>query len=361
VAEGYSRTFRLELEGTGAQEMLKIRNQIAHDQAAALLRFMYSPYSIKDGTVKLNMSRVVVATPTYRSLPDVTALVQMLKEDGALLHNFDPNADEERFDLKLFPGIDLITLRKVLTACNSLDGIPGAVHHNPFGDRVKEGAKLKFVLLLIMRDENSAKKAVLSLCAIRHVIAKVCRYIDYIPDNPNSFKEKDLNDRLMAVQIQRDIRAPLEANKVVREFARCLDAAASKPRAEGCTPQDVTSSYVHKDYQPKAIDAASAGSPGFSKFTTSIMAAASGAGAGAGAGASKPKALTGNARKAQLAQEAAAQKQQERQLAAMVPKVTASNMSKEEQANLQNGFADLVASTKPLRHHCVRSRLMTSQ
>ena len=104
------------------------------------------------------MARVVVATPTYRSLPDVTALVQMLKEDGALLHNFDPNADEERFDLKLFPGIDLITLRKVLTACNSLDDIPGAVHHNPFGDRVKEGAKLKFMLLFIMRDVRTVRR-----------------------------------------------------------------------------------------------------------------------------------------------------------------------------------------------------------
>jgi hypothetical protein len=97
---------------------------------------------------------------------------------------------------------------------------------------------------------------------------------------------------------------------------------------------------VHKDYHPKVIDTASAGSPGFSKFTTSIMAAASGT--GAGAGAPKPKALTGNARKAQLAQEAAAQKQQEKLLAATVPKVTASNMSKEEN-NLQNGFANLIA------------------
>jgi hypothetical protein len=185
----------------------------AHDQAAALLRYLYSPYSIKDGTVKLNMARVVVATPTYRSLPDVIALVQMFKEDGILLHNFDPNADEERFDLKLFPRTDLITLRKILTACNSLDGIPGAVHHNPFGDRVKEGAKSKYTLLFIMRDEHSAKKAVLALCSIRHVIAKVCRYIDYIPDNPNSFRKKDLNDRLMACQILRDSRAPSKRTK----------------------------------------------------------------------------------------------------------------------------------------------------
>ena len=88
---------------------------------------------------------MVVATPTNRSIPDVTALVQMFKEDGVLLYNFDPNADEERFDLKLFPGIDLITLRKVLIACNSMDDIPGAVHHNPFENRVKEGAPLKYV------------------------------------------------------------------------------------------------------------------------------------------------------------------------------------------------------------------------
>ena len=42
-----------------------------------------------------------------------------------------------------------------------------------------------------MRNELSAKKVVLSLCAHRHVIAKVCRYIDYIPDNPNSFRKKE--------------------------------------------------------------------------------------------------------------------------------------------------------------------------
>ena len=83
------------------------------------------------------------------------------------------------------------------------------------------------------------------------------------------------------------------------------------------------------------------GSPGFSKFTTSIMAAASGA--CAGAGAPKSKALTGNVKKAQLAKEAAAQKQQERQLAAMVPKVTESNMNKDEQNRFQDGFAELVA------------------
>ena len=73
---GHPLTFSLYSGETDTNTIMESKEVVLHHQTASFMRFLYGIYKMTKEEVLLNMSRVVVAIPTYMSQPDITAFVE---------------------------------------------------------------------------------------------------------------------------------------------------------------------------------------------------------------------------------------------------------------------------------------------